>query len=122
MSKWQPRVYKVDGDVQFPYWALAAYDDNGTMHYSRESERKYADSAWLGAKDLAMMINRADLTPATEGTTFTDLPAGRFLTEDDIRAAPRLTQEEFTRNFLAELDGNKPSDNPPAKPPRGPRR
>lgn len=113
MNKWHPRVYKIDGDVSFPYWALAAYDDNGVMRYSRESERKYALNAWMGAKDLAMMINRAGLTPESEGTTFTDLPPGRFLSDAEIMAAPRMTQEELTRSVLGDLKKS---------PPRSPRR
>lgn len=113
MDKWQPCVYKLDGDVAFAYWALAAYDDSGVMRYSRESERKYALNAWMGAKDLAMMINRAGLTPQTEGTTFTDLPPGRFLSAAEIDAAPRMTQDVLTRSILGD---------PKKAPPRGPRR
>ena len=102
---WKPLVYRLDADTPHPYWALAACEQGGAVHYSRESQRSYALQAFDGAKDLAQALNRAALTPAQEGTTFgaRDLPPGRFLSEDEILAAPRLTAEAHREHFLSQL-------------------
>lgn len=102
-KEWKAVVYAVDGDAPYKYLALAAYQDGVVTRYSKSGEFKHAYDALLNARDFAMMLNSAGLTPKEEGTTFTKrkLPEGRALGDEDLTA--EYAQLSKLHSFVAKM-------------------
>jgi hypothetical protein len=103
---WRACVYLVEADkAEFKYQALAAHGEGDEIRYTRERQSAFVQPAWFGARDYAMMLNKNQLTPAQEGTTFAaaDLPKGRFLSEDEIGALMKSERQQQDETFRQSL-------------------